>query len=215
MRPRALTWIVLAIAAGAAARRWLDVVEVRGRSMAPTLLPGDRLVVARLHRTPRVGEVVLAPDPGRPRRELVKRVAIVEPGAVALRGDNVAASTDARVAPDRVRSSRSTRAARQPAPFPMRSWPGQGSRPSRRRPRPAASRKPTRSTVARRSNPGTSPPRGAESPGVHALAQAARIALTQPSTSAATSSTSAPASAATRCSTPAVGRTASRAAGAW
>jgi hypothetical protein len=71
--------------------------------MAPTLLPGDRLVVARLHRTPRVGEVVLAPDPGRPRRELVKRVAIVEPGAVALRGDNVAASTDARVAPDRVR----------------------------------------------------------------------------------------------------------------
>jgi signal peptidase I len=103
MRPRALTWIVLAIAAGAAARRWLDVVEVRGRSMAPTLLPGDRLVVARLHRTPRVGEVVLAPDPGRPRRELVKRVAIVEPGAVALRGDNVAASTDARVAPDRVR----------------------------------------------------------------------------------------------------------------
>jgi hypothetical protein len=43
MRPRALTWIVLAIATGAAARRWLDVVEVRGRSMAPTLLPGDRL----------------------------------------------------------------------------------------------------------------------------------------------------------------------------
>ena len=40
----ALTWIGVAIAAGAEARRWLDVVEVRGRSMAPTLLPGDRLV---------------------------------------------------------------------------------------------------------------------------------------------------------------------------
>jgi signal peptidase I len=103
MRRGALTGILLAIAAGAAARRWLDVVEVRGRSMAPTLLPGDRLVVARMHRTPRVGEVVLAPDPGDPRRELVKRVAVVEPGAIALRGDNVAASTDARVAPDRVR----------------------------------------------------------------------------------------------------------------
>ena len=103
MRPGALTWIGVAIAAGAAARRWLDVVEVRGRSMAPTLLPGDRLVVARLHRTPRVGEVVLAPDPGEPRRELVKRVASVDPGGVALRGDNVAASTSSRVAPDGVR----------------------------------------------------------------------------------------------------------------
>ena len=103
MRTGALTWIVLAIAAGAAARRWLDVVEVRGRSMAPTLLPGDRLVVVRLHRTPRIGEVVLAPDPREPRRELVKRVAGVKAGGVALRGDNTAASTDARVAPDLVR----------------------------------------------------------------------------------------------------------------
>ena len=103
MRLEALTWIVLAIATGAAARRWLDVVEVRGRSMAPTLRPGDRLLVGRLHRSPRVGEVVLAPDPREPRRELVKRVAGVGPGGIDLRGDNVAASTHARVAPDRVR----------------------------------------------------------------------------------------------------------------
>ena len=33
--------------AALALRRRLDVVEVRGRSMAPTLLPGDRLLVAR------------------------------------------------------------------------------------------------------------------------------------------------------------------------
>ena len=32
-------------AAAVAGGRWLDVVEVRGRSMAPTLLPGDRLLV--------------------------------------------------------------------------------------------------------------------------------------------------------------------------
>lgn len=103
MRRGALTWIVLAIAAAAAARRWLDVVEVRGRSMAPSLLPGDRLLVVRMHRAPRAGDVVLAPDPREPRRELVKRVALVESGGVDLRGDNVAASTDARVGPDRVR----------------------------------------------------------------------------------------------------------------
>jgi nickel-type superoxide dismutase maturation protease len=103
MRLGALTWIVLAIATGAAARRWLDVVEVRGRSMAPTLLPGDRLLVVRMHRAPRVGEVVLAPDPREPKRELVKRVAGVASRGIDLRGDNEAASTDARIAPDRVR----------------------------------------------------------------------------------------------------------------
>jgi signal peptidase I len=101
MRLLALTCLLLAIAL--LARRRLDVVEVRGRSMAPTLLPGDRLLVVRTHHAPRTGDVVLAPDPLEPRRELVKRVAGVGPGGVELRGDNVAASTDARVAPDRVR----------------------------------------------------------------------------------------------------------------
>jgi signal peptidase I len=101
MRLLALTSLLLAIAL--LARRRLDVVVVRGRSMAPTLLPGDRLLVVRTHHAPRTGDVVLAPDPLEPGRELVKRVAGVGPGRIELRGDNVAASTDARVAPDRVR----------------------------------------------------------------------------------------------------------------
>lgn len=79
-----------------AARR-LDVVVVRGRSMAPTLLPGERLLVTRLDRAPRVGEIVTAPDPREPERELVKRVTSVDAGGVRLRGDNPAFSTDARV----------------------------------------------------------------------------------------------------------------------
>ena len=103
MRLSALTWMALGIASALVARRQLDVVEVRGRSMAPALNPGDRLLVVRMRRAPRIGEVVLAPDPREPRRELVKRVAGVTPGGIQLRGDNVAASTDARVAPDRVR----------------------------------------------------------------------------------------------------------------
>ena len=103
MRPAALTWILVAIAAGAAARRWLDTVEVRGRSMAPALLPGDRLLVVRLHRAPLAGEVVLAPDPREPRRELVKRVGSIRDESIELRGDNASASTDARVAPEAVR----------------------------------------------------------------------------------------------------------------
>ena len=86
MRPSALTWMALGVAIALMARRQLDVVEVRGHSMAP-----------------RIGEVVLAPDPREPRRELVKRVAGVRAGGIQLRGDNVTASTDARVAPDRVR----------------------------------------------------------------------------------------------------------------
>ena len=76
------------------ARRSLDVVEVRGGSMAPTLRPGDRLLVARVG-VPRIGEVVLAADPRDSRRELIKRVAAIGPGGVELRGDG-RASTDGR-----------------------------------------------------------------------------------------------------------------------
>lgn len=74
----------------------LDAVEVRGRSMLPSLRPGDRLLVSRLHRPPRVGEIVLAPDPRDARRELVKRVTAVDADGVTVRGDNAAESTDAR-----------------------------------------------------------------------------------------------------------------------
>lgn len=76
------------------ARRRLDAVEVRGRSMVPTLLPGDRIIVIRA--APRAGDVVLASDPRDPRRELVKRVGRIDSAGIHLRGDNVGASTDAR-----------------------------------------------------------------------------------------------------------------------
>ena len=94
MRAGSLIGLLLAAAALLAARGRLDVVEVRGRSMAPTLLPGDRLLVARLRA--RVGDIVLAHDPREPRRELIKRVTAIGEEGVVLRGDNAAASTDAR-----------------------------------------------------------------------------------------------------------------------
>jgi nickel-type superoxide dismutase maturation protease len=87
----------LALVAGLTARARLDIVEVRGRSMLPALRPGDRLLALRLGRAPRAGEVVLAPDPRDPTRELVKRVHALEATGVILRGDNPAFSTDARV----------------------------------------------------------------------------------------------------------------------
>ncbi len=89
------------IALARAAREWLDVVEVHGASMVPALVPGDWLVVERrtyARRAPRVGEVVLAPDPRDPGRELIKRVAVVdlEAGTIELRGDAPEESTDSR-----------------------------------------------------------------------------------------------------------------------
>ena len=74
--------------------RRVDVVEVRGQSMVPTLLPGDRLIVARAR--PRRGHVVITPDPREPRRELIKRVARVDDEGVHLRGEDPLASTDGR-----------------------------------------------------------------------------------------------------------------------
>jgi nickel-type superoxide dismutase maturation protease len=94
--------MALGVAAGLTiGRRWLDVIEVRGGSMEPTLLPGDRLLVeshSYRGRTPRPGEVVLAADPRQADRELIKRVASIDEAesSAELRGDAPEASTDSR-----------------------------------------------------------------------------------------------------------------------
>ena len=95
-------FLLLGLAAGiTAGRRWLDVVEVRGGSMAPFLLPGDRLLVEShtyQARAPRPGELVLAADPRKPPRELIQRVFSVDDASSSaeLRGDAPEASTDSR-----------------------------------------------------------------------------------------------------------------------
>ena len=98
MPTRPFTWLGMIVAVGwvIAQLRRLETVEVRGRSMAPALLPGDRLIVRRANGAPNVGEVVVAGDPRHQRRELVKRVAAVRDAHVTLRGDNPSASTDSR-----------------------------------------------------------------------------------------------------------------------
>jgi len=81
------------------ARGWLDLMEVVGDSMTPTLRPGD-LVLAEgltyLRRAPRNGEIVVVADPRDPARELIKRVAEVDAEGVELRGEDPAHSTDSR-----------------------------------------------------------------------------------------------------------------------
>ena len=65
-------------------------VAVHGRSMEPTLLPGERVLVNRRayrHAGPARGEVVLALDPRDGKTEWVKRVA-------ALPGDSVRHSSE-------------------------------------------------------------------------------------------------------------------------
>jgi nickel-type superoxide dismutase maturation protease len=94
LRPLVACLVLVALLA---IRGRLDVVEVRGRSMLPALRPGDRLVALRLRRAPRAGDVVLAPDPRDPSRELVKRIVAVHASGVTLRGDNPDFSTDARI----------------------------------------------------------------------------------------------------------------------
>ena len=73
-------------------------VAVVGDSMAPRLLPGDRLLVWKPRRpgSLRQGDVVVAPDPREPGRALVKRVAAIDASSAWLAGDNPGRSTDSR-----------------------------------------------------------------------------------------------------------------------
>jgi len=86
--------LVGAAAAGWAVRR----TEVVGRSMAPTLEPGDRIVVLRLPRfwPLSTGQLVALPDPRDGSRLLVKRVRSATGRSVEVRGDNEGSSTDSR-----------------------------------------------------------------------------------------------------------------------
>ncbi len=89
--------LLLAVVAGSAVARLLlrsRRVVVHGLSMAPTLLPGDRLVVVPAGK-PRIGDVIAVPDPRHPERLLVKRVVSIDPSrsTVMVAGDNIDAST--------------------------------------------------------------------------------------------------------------------------
>lgn len=89
-----------AAAVGCWRRLGVRRVEVRGPSMEPTLWGGDRLLVRRAYRPPRVGEIVLARPRALGGAAVLKRVVRTEVGAgglaVTLHGDNAAASTDSR-----------------------------------------------------------------------------------------------------------------------
>lgn len=90
---------------------------VRDESMAPTLRPGDRLLVdprSYRHRLPAVGDVVVLSDPEGHVRWLVKRVSAVNgaTGTVEVRGD----------------AGEATRDSRQFGPVPLRSVVGRAFR---------------------------------------------------------------------------------------
>jgi signal peptidase I len=84
-------------------------ITVRGRSMAPALLPGERLLFDRLayvRRRPHPGDVVVVAYPLRPELRIVKRLAGVPGDSLGGRtlargeywvlGDNADESTDSR-----------------------------------------------------------------------------------------------------------------------
>ncbi len=65
-------------------------VVVRGRSMHPTLAPGEYVLFDRLayrRGAPRRGDVVLASHPAKPGMRIVKRVVGLPGDSVAVEGD--------------------------------------------------------------------------------------------------------------------------------
>ena len=66
--------VAMVVAAGWAFLRYRPSrVAIEGPSMAPTLLPGDQVVVVT-PRSYRTGDVVVVEHPGRPGYEMVKRL---------------------------------------------------------------------------------------------------------------------------------------------
>lgn len=102
--PRAARWWILAGLGAALVGARPFRVEVAGRSMEPTLGPGDWLLATRIGPVRR-GSVVVLSHPDRP-LDLVKRVSAVPGDVVEGRrlgpeeylvvGDNASASTDGR-----------------------------------------------------------------------------------------------------------------------
>lgn len=101
MPRRRVAAVALALVVAAVWRSFRRV-EVAGTSMAPALLPGDRLVVLGLPWLPQPwpgpGAVIAVRDPRLPGRILVKRVTELHrrDGTLEVRGDAADASTDSR-----------------------------------------------------------------------------------------------------------------------
>ena len=74
-------------------------MRVDGFSMAPTLLPGDLVLITPMRAEatlPALGSIVVARPPGRSSTRIIKRLATIQAGNLVLLGDNPQASTDSR-----------------------------------------------------------------------------------------------------------------------
>ena len=76
------------------------LVEVTGRSMAPTLMPGDKVLFVR--RSWRVGSVVLAEADEAGPVMVIKRVVRSQGNKVFITGDNKEKSESYQVNPDKI-----------------------------------------------------------------------------------------------------------------
>lgn len=74
--------------------------KITGKSMLPSLKPGDEILIDPYlyhQRLPRVGEIVVAIHPRKNELTIVKRIRTInEDGSYFVTGDNTLASTDSR-----------------------------------------------------------------------------------------------------------------------
>ncbi len=95
-----MLWISTLISISAVKLYAFNILKVSGNSMEPTLRDGDYVVTLKIKLIPfrsRSGDIVVLKDPRTSKRQIIKRLVVVDRNYGVLVGDQPGQSTDSRI----------------------------------------------------------------------------------------------------------------------
>ncbi len=97
---KVMLWISTLISISAVKLYAFNILKVSGNSMEPTLRDGDYVVTLKIKLIPfrsRSGDIVVLKDPRTSKRQIIKRLVVVDRNYGVLVGDQPGQSTDSRI----------------------------------------------------------------------------------------------------------------------